>query len=90
MQYKIHGTVMQILETHLMMGESLYTESGGMAWMKGDIEMKTSTRGGLMAGIGRALAGESLFIPIKEKPETQKEYPNFYKLRDEFLCFTTQ
>ncbi|MDJ0510563.1 MAG: PAS domain S-box protein [Crocosphaera sp.] len=31
-----------------------------------------------------------LFIPIKEKPETQKEYPNFYKLRDEFLCFTTQ
>ncbi len=62
MQYKIHGTVMQILETHLTMGESLYTESGGMAWMKGDIEMKTNTRGGLMAGIGRALAGESLFM----------------------------
>ncbi len=62
MQYKIHGTVMQILETHLMMGESLYTESGGMAWMQGDIEMKTNTRGGLMAGIGRALAGESLFM----------------------------
>ncbi|MCH2247799.1 MAG: AIM24 family protein [Crocosphaera sp.] len=48
MQYKIHGTVMQILETHLMMGESIYTESGGMAWMKGDIEMKTNTRGGLI------------------------------------------
>ena len=62
MQYKIHGTVMQILETYLMMGESIYTESGGMAWMKGDIEMKTNTRGGLMAGIGRALAGESLFM----------------------------
>ncbi len=53
---------MQILETHLMMGESIYTESGGMAWMKGDIEMKTNTRGGLMAGLGRALAGESLFM----------------------------
>ena len=39
---------MQILETHLMMGESIYTESGGMAWMKGDIEMKTNTRGGLI------------------------------------------
>ncbi|MGK7957536.1 MAG: TIGR00266 family protein [Crocosphaera sp.] len=62
MQYKIHGTVMQILETYLMMGESIYTESGGMAWMKGDMEMKTNTRGGLMAGIGRALAGESLFM----------------------------
>ncbi|MDJ0661279.1 MAG: TIGR00266 family protein [Crocosphaera sp.] len=62
MQYKIHGTLMQILETHLMMGESIYTESGGMAWMKGDIEMKTNTRGGFMAGIGRALAGESFFM----------------------------
>ena len=62
MQYQIHGTVMQILETHLMVGESIFTESDGMAWMKGDIEMKTSTRGGLMAGIGRALAGESLFM----------------------------
>ena len=62
MQYKIHGTVMQILETHLMMGESIFTESGGMAWMKGNIEMRTNTRGGLMAGIGRALAGESLFM----------------------------
>ncbi|MGB5772550.1 MAG: AIM24 family protein, partial [Crocosphaera sp.] len=62
MQYEIHGTVMQILETHLIIGESIYTESGGMAWMQGDIEMKTNTRGGLMAGLGRAMAGESLFM----------------------------
>ncbi|MEL4895337.1 TIGR00266 family protein [Crocosphaera sp. Alani8] len=62
MQYKIHGTLMPILEAYLMIGESIYTESGGMAWMKGDIEMKTNTRGGLMAGIGRALSGESLFM----------------------------
>jgi uncharacterized protein (AIM24 family) len=33
-----------------------------MAWMQGDIEMKTNTRGGLMAGLGRAMAGESLFM----------------------------
>ncbi|MEM8780030.1 MAG: TIGR00266 family protein [Cyanobacteria bacterium P01_G01_bin.49] len=62
MHYEIQGTVMQILETHLMLGESIYTESGGMAWMQGDIEMKTDTRGGLMGGLGRALAGESLFM----------------------------
>ncbi len=33
MEYKIHGTVMQALEVTLAQGESIYTESGGMAWM---------------------------------------------------------
>jgi uncharacterized protein (TIGR00266 family) len=62
MQYEIHGTVLQSLDVNLSQGESVFTESGGMAWMRGDIEMKTDTRGGLMAGLGRALAGESLFM----------------------------
>jgi uncharacterized protein (TIGR00266 family) len=62
MNYEIHGTVMQTLEITLNQGEAVYTESGGMAWMRGNIEMKTNTKGGLMAGLGRALAGESLFM----------------------------
>jgi len=62
MQYKIEGNVFPSLEVQLDRGESVYTESGGMAWMSQDIEMSTSTRGGLMAGLGRALAGESLFM----------------------------
>lgn len=62
MEYEIHGTVMQAVEVHLKSGESVYTESGGMAWMQGDIEMDTSTKGGLVAGLGRKLAGESLFL----------------------------
>lgn len=62
MRYEIHGTVMQTLDVFLAPGESMYTESGGMAWMKGNIEMKTDTKGGLMAGLGRKLAGESLFM----------------------------
>ncbi len=62
MRYEIHGTVMQTLDVHLSQGESMYTESGGMAWMKGNVEMTTNTKGGLMAGLGRKLAGESLFM----------------------------
>ena len=62
MEYKILGTVMQTLDIHLQQGESVYTESGGMAWMQGSIAMDTSTRGGVMAGLGRALSGESLFM----------------------------
>jgi uncharacterized protein (TIGR00266 family) len=62
MEYEIHGTTMQTLDIGLSTGEAVYTESGGMAWMSGDVEMKTNTRGGLLRGLGRKLAGESLFM----------------------------
>lgn len=62
MKYEIHGEVMQAAEVTLKAGESVYTESGGMAWMQGDIEMETNTKGGLVAGLARTLAGESLFL----------------------------
>jgi len=62
MKYELHGTVMQSLDVYLGRGESIYTESGGMAWMKGNIKMETNTKGGLMKGLGRMLAGESLFM----------------------------
>lgn len=62
MQSKIDGTVMQMLTITLNKGESVFTESGGMAWMTGGLEMSTNTRGGLMKGLGRSLAGESLFM----------------------------
>ena len=62
MEYTIHGTVMQTLDVRLRQGESVFTESGGMAWMAGNIGMETNTKGGVMAGLGRALAGESLFM----------------------------
>jgi len=62
MRYAISGTVLQSLEVELSQGESIFTESGGMSWMTDGIEMETNTKGGLMSGLGRALAGESLFM----------------------------
>jgi len=62
MRYEVKGTMLPSMDVYLEAGESVYTESGGMAWMTGDIEMETSTRGGLLAGLGRSLAGESLFM----------------------------
>ncbi|MCI0395719.1 MAG: TIGR00266 family protein [Chloroflexi bacterium] len=62
MRYEIHGTTLQTLDIYLNQGESVFTESGGMAWMVGNIDMNTSTRGGLLQGLGRSLAGESLFL----------------------------
>ena len=43
-------------------GESMYTQSGGMAWMSDGVKMDTNTRGGLFKGVGRMFAGESLFM----------------------------
>ncbi len=62
MEYKINGTVMPALEVTLNQGESIYTESGGMAWMTDGIDMKTSSRGGIGKALGRMLSGESFFM----------------------------
>ncbi len=62
MRYEIMGTVLPSVDIYLEPGESVYTESGGMAWMTGQTEMETSTRGGLLKGLSRKLSGESLFM----------------------------
>lgn len=63
MNYKIIGSTMPAVEiTFDSAGESMFTQSGGMAWMTDGIDMSTNARGGLMKGIGRMLAGESMFM----------------------------
>jgi uncharacterized protein (TIGR00266 family) len=62
MEYRIDGEDMPSLEIKLKHNESVYTESGGMAWMFGNIDMKTEGSGGLGAMFGRALSGESMFL----------------------------
>lgn len=63
MEYKIIGTTLQAVILELDPGETVYSESGGMAWMSSNIDMKTSGRGGgLLGGLGRMVSGESLFL----------------------------
>ena len=62
MKYRITGNTMQALDILLGRGESVITESGGMAWYKGRVDMKTNMPGGVLGGLGRALSGESLFM----------------------------
>jgi uncharacterized protein (AIM24 family) len=72
MEYKIIGSTLQTVILELDPGETIYSESGGMTWMSGNIQMKTTTRGG---GIGdmfkRALSGESFFL-VEFTAESQK------------------
>jgi uncharacterized protein (TIGR00266 family) len=63
MEYKIIGTTLQAVILELDPGETVYSESGGMAWMTSNITMKTSGRGGGLGGVlKRAVSGESLFL----------------------------
>ena len=63
MEYKIYGTIMQTVVMELDPGETVFSESGGLAWMSGNIAMNTSGRGGGLGGMfKRAISGESLFM----------------------------
>ena len=60
--YKVLGDDMQIVEIELDPGEGVRAEAGAMMYMDGDIEMQTSSGGGLFKGFKRMLTGESFFI----------------------------
>lgn len=63
MQYKVLGDTMPAVEvTFDAAGESMFTQSGAMAWMTDGIAMDTNLRGGIGKSIGRMFTGESLFM----------------------------
>ena len=58
MHYRVFGAPMPAVTITMEQGESIYTQSGGMAWMSDGISMETNMHGGLFKGIGRMFAGE--------------------------------
>ncbi|MDA1266062.1 MAG: TIGR00266 family protein [Planctomycetota bacterium] len=63
MQYTIEAKPSySLLDVRLDAGETIVSESGAMAWMEGPLDVKTSTRGGVLKGLKRKfLSGESFF-----------------------------
>ena len=62
MESRITGDSLPVVTCRLSKGESVITENGGMSWMSDGLTMETSTNGGLLKGLGRALSGESIFM----------------------------
>ena len=62
MEYKIRGTTLQVVDVTLKANEKVFTETGGMAWMSPNIEMKTNARGGIGKAVGRLFSQESFFM----------------------------
>jgi uncharacterized protein (TIGR00266 family) len=62
LQYQLIGTTLQAVTIQLRPGQTVYSESGGMAWMSANVKMDTKSAGGLGKMIGRMFTGESLFL----------------------------
>ncbi len=73
MEAKIVGDMLPAVVCKLKKGESVITENGGMSWMDDGIQMKTTTNGGIMKGIGRAFAGESIFMNMYTSDKDDSE-----------------
>lgn len=62
-QYCIqHSPSYALLNVELSPGRTLLVEASAMAAMDPTVTMRSQLKGGLLKGLGRALAGESLFI----------------------------
>lgn len=62
MEYEITGGSFPIVVCTLQQGETMKNETGAMAYMTSGMNMETNTGGGLLKGLGRALAGDTLFL----------------------------
>ena len=62
MEYEISGGSFPTVICTLQKGETMKDESGAMAFMTSNIKMETNTGGGLLKGLGRALAGDTIFL----------------------------
>ena len=61
MEYTIEGGTLPVAICQLSGGESMITERGSMSWMSPNMQMETTTGGGLGKALGRMFAGEALF-----------------------------
>ncbi len=61
MQYEIKGEPMPVVICYLEPGEKMITEKGSMSWMSPNMQMDTSSNGGVGKAFGRMFAGEAIF-----------------------------
>jgi uncharacterized protein (TIGR00266 family) len=62
MQYEIIGDNLQMAKIALQPGEGIFAEAGTMVNMSGNMLMEAQLKGGILAGLKRAVSGESLFL----------------------------
>ena len=64
MRYEIKGNTLPVVICYLDGGESMITEGGGMSWMSPNMQMETTSNGGVGKMFGRMFSGEKMFQNI--------------------------
>ena len=64
MKYQILGETLPVVICELEPEEQMITEAGAMSWMSPNMQMETTTNGGIGKAIGRAFTGEKMFQNI--------------------------
>lgn len=64
MRYEIKGEPIPVVICNLENGERMITERGSMSWMSPNMNMDTSTNGGIAKAFGRMFSGDSMFQNI--------------------------
>ena len=60
--YRVLGDDMQLVEVALDPGEAVRAEAGAMLYITKDVQIQTTTGGGMFKGLKRIFTGESFFI----------------------------
>ena len=61
MRYRIEGTPLPVVICELNAGEQMITERGSMSWMSPNMNMETTSNGGIGKVFGRMFSGEAMF-----------------------------
>lgn len=61
-KYEIEGGSLPVVICYPQNGEALCTQSGAMSWMSPNMQMSTTSGGGVKKALGRFFSGESLFL----------------------------
>lgn len=64
MRYEIKGETLPVVICYLEAGEKMITERGSMSWMSPNMQMETSSNGGIGKAFGRMFTGEGMFQNI--------------------------
>ena len=62
MKYNITGDNLQLVTLEIDPNEKIYAEAGSMVYMSNNIQMEAKMRGGFLKGLGRKIAGETMFL----------------------------
>ena len=62
LKYQIVGSLLQSAILELQPGQAIFSETGAMSWMTSNVNMNTTSAGGLGGLLKRAVSGATLFI----------------------------